>query len=71
MWGLTKQEREQMGPLGILASLEALVAEQGADVEIWEDDSRAWSDEMPDPEADAHIIATSGELLAEYREAVS
>lgn len=71
MWAMTKDERDRIGALGVLASLKELVAEQGADVEVWEDDSRAWTSEMPDPEdGGAWIIATAGELLAEYTEAV-
>lgn len=72
MWAMTKDEREQVGPLGVLAALESLVASQGADVEVWENDSRVWASEMPDPEdGEAWVIATAGDLLAEYREAVA
>lgn len=69
--GITQRERQEMGPLGVIALLNGLGL--SGDDEVWQGDACDWViGEMPDPDdGEYEMIATVGELLAEYRDAVA
>jgi hypothetical protein len=66
---MTQNERQQLGPFGMIDALSKI----DSDAEVWEGESRDWViGEMPDPDdGEYEMIATVGELLAEYREAIA
>ena len=69
MQTMTQNERHQLGPFGMLDALGKI----DSDAEVWQGESCDWViGEMPDPEdGEYELIATVGELIAEYREAIA
>lgn len=67
-FGITERERRAAGPLKMIELLSGF----GNDDEVWQGDAGDWViGEMPDSDdGEYEMIATVGELLAEYREAV-
>ncbi len=69
-FGITQNERIAAGPLKMIELLSGPGFND--DDEVWQGDANGWViGEMPDPDdGEYEMIATVGELLAEYSEAV-
>lgn len=67
-FGITQDERIKAGPLKMIELLSG--PGFGDDDEVWQGDAGDWLiGEMPDPDdGEYEMVATVGELLAEYRE---
>jgi hypothetical protein len=66
---MTQNERQQLGPFGMIDALSKI----DSDAEVWQGEACDWViGEMPDPDdGEYKLIATVGELLAEYRESIA